>query len=129
GHEQHRLGGRRNIVHLTEQDGTKGVAERRAAWVAAGDDIMPLAAEPIGQESALRRFASAVQAVEGDEPAGHGVPHSSAATDRVPRSCCGRSSSLGQTSRSASQPVAGAPTSKVASPTLTSKSRSPSYTR
>ena len=68
GHEQQHLAAavnRRGVV--IQQDLPQPFAERRAARIAAGDDLAPALAQGLGQQADLRRFADAIDAVEAEE--------------------------------------------------------------
>src|SRR6516164_8583445 len=116
---------------MSKEDGPQFVADLCASWLDAFVDRVALSAQPLCQQSALSRFAGAVDPVEHHKQRRHGRrPHGHAdgSVTISPRTCRGLTSSGGKTNRSASRPVAGALTSNVAPPTATSTSRSPSYT-
>ena len=71
GHEEQHLGphreGDRVAIH---QDRPEPIAQRRAARVAARDDVESPIAEPVRQPGRLRRLAPAVRAVQHQEESG-----------------------------------------------------------
>src|SRR5207302_4120576 len=75
GHEQEGLAGQRQLPAAVEEQLADDVADGGAAGVGAGRDGVAAGAQPVGQQPALRRFAGAVEAVQGQEKtSGHAAP-------------------------------------------------------
>ncbi len=68
GHVEQHFGHAADVQILSlEQQFANGFAQRGAAGIAAGDDVVPLRAEPVAEFFDLRAFADAVDAIEAEE--------------------------------------------------------------